>query len=68
MTEHHASCKPSDRDLVWLCNQCGGHESAEVLEMPMEVRLGLRVLLNHVEPGWDNCKTVVEHWLGKLPK
>jgi hypothetical protein len=31
MSEHHPSCKPSDRDLVWLCSQCGGHESAESL-------------------------------------
>jgi len=29
MSTHHPSCRPSDRDLVWLCAQCGGHESAE---------------------------------------
>jgi hypothetical protein len=29
MSQHHPSCLPSDRDLVWLCAQCGGHESAE---------------------------------------
>jgi hypothetical protein len=34
---------------------------------PYEVRVALRVLLNHVEPGWDNCKALVEAWLdGKL--
>jgi len=27
----------------------------------------LRVLLNHVEPGWDNCKTVVQLWLDSVP-
>ena len=29
--EHHPSCRPSDRDLVWLCSQCGAIESAEPL-------------------------------------
>ena len=34
---------------------------------PLEVRLSLLVLLRHVEPGWDNCVTVVRAWLdGKL--
>ena len=32
MSQHHPSCRPSDRDLVWLCAQCGGHESAEDIE------------------------------------
>jgi len=31
MSQHHPSCQPSDRDLVWLCAQCGGHESAEYI-------------------------------------
>lgn len=32
--QHHPSCKPSDRDLIWFCNQCGARESAEdVLEV-----------------------------------
>ena len=26
---HHPSCKPSDNDLVWHCNQCGLNEFAE---------------------------------------
>jgi hypothetical protein len=26
---HHPSCSPHDRDLVWHCNQCGANESAE---------------------------------------
>ncbi len=32
MNEHHPSCRPSDRDLVWLCAQCGVHESAGDIE------------------------------------
>jgi len=30
--EHHASCQPSDKELVWHCCQCGLNESAEQLE------------------------------------
>ena len=35
--------------------------------IPPEVKLALRVLLNHVEPGWDNCKTAVQLWLDAAP-
>ena len=35
--------------------------------VPPEVKLALRVLLHHVEPGWDNCKTVVQLWLDSVP-
>lgn len=36
---------------------------------PPAVRVALLVLLNHVEPGWDNCRTVVQAWLdGELPE
>ena len=35
--------------------------------IPPEVKLALRVLLNHVEPGWDNCKAVVQLWLDSAP-
>ena len=39
MNEHHPSCRPSDRDLVRLCAQCGGHESAEdIIELLREIR------------------------------
>jgi hypothetical protein len=31
-TQHHPSCKTSDRDLVWLCAQCGTRESAGEIE------------------------------------
>jgi hypothetical protein len=30
--EHHPSCTPNDRDLVWHCNQCGLNESAADIE------------------------------------
>lgn len=36
MSQHHPSCKPSDRELVWLCNRCGGHEPASELEERLE--------------------------------
>jgi hypothetical protein len=37
--------------------------STTVVSVPTPVRLALRVLLNHVEPGWDNSKTIVRDWL-----
>jgi hypothetical protein len=30
---------------------------------PLQVRLALSILLNHVEPGWENCIAVVNAWL-----
>ena len=30
--QHHPSCTPNNRDLVWLCAQCGGHEDASQIE------------------------------------
>ena len=27
------------------------------------VRIALTVLLNHIEPGWENCEAVVKDWL-----
>ena len=47
----------------------GGHlskpaESEPLLVgLPIEVRFALMTLLNHIEPGWDNCKAVVNNWL-----
>ena len=32
-------------------------------DLPPAVRLALTVLLNHVEPGWDNCRAVVRAWM-----
>lgn len=31
--------------------------------VPYPVIMALKVLLNHVEPGWDNCRTVIQLWL-----
>jgi hypothetical protein len=31
MSEHNPNCKPSDKELIWLCHECGGHESAIAL-------------------------------------
>lgn len=33
------------------------------VSIPPQVRLALLVLLNHVEPGWENCVSVVKAWL-----
>ncbi len=32
-------------------------------DVPAGVRIALAVLLNHVEPGYENCKTLVSAWL-----
>jgi hypothetical protein len=37
-------------------------------EISGEVRLALKILLNHVQPGWDNCRAVVQAWLEKIPR
>jgi hypothetical protein len=29
MSEHHASCRPSDKNLVWHCSQCGLNEPVD---------------------------------------
>ena len=36
-------------------------------DIPPVVRIALAVLLNHIEPGLDNCKAVIKEWLdGKM--
>lgn len=37
-------------------------------EVPLQVRLALRVLLNHIEdpPSWHNCKATVSSWLEQV--
>lgn len=32
-------------------------------EMPPAVNIALLVLLNHIEPGFENCAAVVKLWL-----
>lgn len=40
---------------------------SESAEFPPMVRTAIAILLRHVEPGWDNCTTLVQAWLdGKL--
>lgn len=39
--------------------------SATGSAMPTAVKLALMTLLNHVEPGWDNCKAVLQAWLAE---
>ena len=34
--------------------------------VPAVIRLALKILLNHVEPGWDNTKTIVKLWLAEI--
>ena len=53
------SCEWCDQDRVVLAEITGLRAKV----MPKEVSLALGVLLNHVQPGWDNCKFVVEKWL-----
>jgi hypothetical protein len=36
--EHHPSCTPNDRSLVWHCSQCGAIESAADEEQLLEIR------------------------------
>jgi hypothetical protein len=51
-SEHHPSCRPSDRDLVLLCAQCGGHESADfVLAALIKARETIRAL--HGDVAWE---------------
>lgn len=48
------------------CAWCGTPMLAEA-EFPPMVRTAIAILLRHVEPGWDNCTTLVQAWLdGKL--
>ena len=43
-------------------SRCVPSETPRTAIQP-EVRLALMTLLNHVEPGWDNCRAVVQNWL-----
>ena len=33
---------------------------------PAEVVLAIKILVGHVGPGWENCKTTVRNWLAAL--
>lgn len=49
--------------LPALLDEC---ERLQSLATPPAIKIALRVLLNHVEPGWENCVTVLAAWLGSL--
>lgn len=42
-------------------------QEAQIFRPGPELRLALMVLLNHVEPGWDNCKAIVQAFLRDGP-
>jgi hypothetical protein len=31
--------------------------------IPRVVKIAIRVLINHTEPGWENCTALVREWL-----
>lgn len=37
-------------------------------EVPLVVHMALMVLLNHIEPGWENSREIVKQWHDSLPK
>jgi hypothetical protein len=39
MSEHHPSCRESDKDLVWHCSQCGLNEPASEQPQELEQRI-----------------------------
>lgn len=40
-----------------------GAEDALLRRPPLAVMLAVEVLCNHVEPGWENSKTIVRAWI-----
>lgn len=44
-------------------NETGDEQGETGNAIPPAVRLALLVVLNHVEPGWENCVTVLRLWL-----
>ena len=37
--------------------------TVEVAHPPIAVMLAVEILCNHVEPGWENSKTIVRAWI-----
>ena len=53
---HHPSCRPTDKDLVWHCRQCGENEPAEaLLDQMARLREALKTFGRH----WGFCPTQV---------
>ena len=36
--------------------------------IPLAPYMAIPVLLNHIEPGWENCKEAVAQWYAKLQR
>ncbi|HZR02823.1 MAG TPA: hypothetical protein VFA81_06610 [Burkholderiales bacterium] len=36
--------------------------------MPLAPYMALRVILNHIEPGWENCRAELQRWFDSLPR
>jgi hypothetical protein len=50
--------------LEWVRRKGGkAMEVSMMPDIPPAVRLALQVLLNHIESGWENCRTLVSLWL-----
>ena len=47
-------------------NERGAKRLAVEVVTDEQVTLALKVILNHIEPGWENCKFVVETWLSAV--
>lgn len=39
------------------------NEKLREAAMPDVVRLAIKIVLNHIEPDWNNCTTLVKAWL-----
>lgn len=67
LLERHAKGKDSLRvqyqELAEFCRKALRPEVGE--SCPPVIRMALAVLLNHIEPGWENCSAVVRLWLGE---
>jgi hypothetical protein len=56
MIEEKDHCLSCGREIEAItCGCC-------MVELPPPVRLALMVLLNHVEPGWENATALVREW------
>jgi hypothetical protein len=55
--EHHPSCTPNDRDLIWFCNQCGARESAEEI---LEILEGWRIYYPNMRKAIDGLLEKVQ--------
>ncbi len=63
---HHGSCRESDKDLIWYCNQCGLRESAADIEQQLadereRVQTYEDALIKIAnDPNCDRCQVAVD--------